>query len=360
MQEIFESLSKFEFTFFLLIALLLSMFFCYFFKTIKAVGAVSVGILLALFIFELILASINPPLLIRGIFEVYSLDTLQTKKIRHLMFLRPDKKMFIRDFNQNIDDLISKYKDIVFNVIYEIYCNTFRYTKGDINSNDAIVFLGCSVVFGHGIPDDQTLPYYLSEKYDFKYNVLNCAVGGMGTNLALNIINSNIINKFVKKGSEIKYFIYTIIDDHIERNFRTSSFNLAEDNYKLTDDKFSRTYEPFGVLKVIFKNSYIFNKCFLYIIDEKNKEFHEQYLVDTVLEMKETVKDKYNAELIIVLWPNVRTNIVNKLKDQRLNVIELDKKFENEEYKIKNDGHPNAKANKEIAQILFDYINSKS
>lgn len=242
-----------------------------------------------------------------------------------------------------------------------MYNNGFRYTKCDINSKISIIFLGCSLTFGHGVSDDQTLPYYFSEKYDFKYNIVNFAIGGAGTNLAFNIINSSdIINKFVKKESEIKYFIYTIIDDHIERNFRTSSFNFAEDNYKLTDDKFSRPYEPFGFLKVIFKNSYIFNKCFLHIINEKNKEFHEQYLVDTVLEMKGIVKDKYNAELIIVLWPNVRTNIVNKLKDQRLNIIELDKKFENEEYKIKNDGHPNAKANKEIARILFDYINNKS
>ena len=78
--------------------------------------------------------------------------------------------------------------------------------------------------------------------------------------------------------------------------------------------------------------------------------------------MKNIIKEKYDAELIIILWPDIKwpdikQKMVESLKD--IDIIALDKKFENEEYSIKNDGHPNWKANEEIAQILFDYINNK-
>ena len=51
----------------------------------------------------------------------------------------------------------------------------------------------------------------------------------------------------------------------------------------------------------------------------------------------------------------------NELKNTRLNTIILEDKFDNfGTYRIDRDGHPTAKANEEIANILFDYINKKN
>ena len=365
MQEIFcyllnYYLSKFYFAFIFFFISIIFILLAYFFKRIKVINFILSGIFLALFIFEFTLASINPPLsdkndLMNSIFFNNS-SAKEVTTIRHI------KEVSGKEYQlKDITKIIQNNSDVVFDVIYTTYKNyRFRYTKGNKDSNTSIVFLGCSLVFGHGVNDNQTLPYYFSKKYDFKYNVLNFGISGTGTNLALNIINStNLINKFIPKKSKIKYFIYTVIDDHIERNFKILNFNACTDNLILVDGKFSRIKEPFGIFIVVFKKSYIFNKTFLNLINTKNRTFHEQYLINSILKIKNIVKQKYDAQLIVILWPNVTNKIIENLKEKNINVIALDKKFENEEYSIKNDGHPNWKANEEIAQILFDYINNK-
>ena len=52
---------------------------------------------------------------------------------------------------------------------------------------------------------------------------------------------------------------------------------------------------------------------------------------------------------------------MNKLKGTNLDLIALPDKFNSQEegYRIKIDGHPTAKANEEIAQILYNHINEK-
>ena len=368
MQEIFcyllnYYLSKFYFAFIFFFISIIFILLAYFFKRIKVINFILFGIFLALFIFEFTLASINIPLFDTMLFfEHYFINKQNSKVIalRHIKKASGQEQLFpTKDINQ----LLLNNSDVLFDVIYTIYRNdpfVFRYTKGNKDSNTSIVFLGCSFVFGHGVNDNQTLPYYFSKKYDFKYNVLNFGIRGTGTNFALNIVNSpNLINKFISKQSRVKYFIYTIIYSHVDRNFRT------QNNYNcclLADGKLSRVQEPFGIFKVIFKKSYVFDKTFLNLINTKNRSFHEQYLINSVLQMKNIIKEKYDAELIIILWPDIKwpdikQKMVESLKD--IDIIALDKKFENEEYSIKNDGHPNWKANEEIAQILFDYINNK-
>lgn len=362
MQEIFYYLlncylsSKFYFAFILFFISITFILLAYFFKRIKVINFILFGIFLALFIFEFTLASINPPLsdnghIMNSIFFNNS-DAKEVTTIRHIKKVQGQEQYFS---NKDI-----KKSDVLFDVIYTTYKNyRFRYIKGNKDSNTSIVFLGCSFVFGYGVNDNQTLPYYFSKKYDFKYNVLNFGINGTGTNFALNIVNStNLINKFMTKKSKIKYFIYTLIDFHIERNFRILEFDACTDNFILVDSKFSRIKEPFGIFKVIFKKSYIFKKTFLNLINTKNRNFHEQYLINSVLKIKNIVKQKYDAELIVICY-NLNQKIIEILKQKNINVIVLDKKFENEEYSIKNDGHPNWKANEEIAQILFDYINNK-
>ena len=104
-----------------------------------------------------------------------------------------------------------------------------------------------------------------------------------------------------------------MIDDHIERNFKILNFNACTDNLILVDGKFSRIKEPFGIFIVVFKKSYIFNKTFLNLINTKNRTFHEQYLINSILKIKNIVKQKYDAQLIVILWPNVTNKIIENL-----------------------------------------------
>ena len=260
------------------------------------------------------------------------------------------------------DNNINKYKNcyIVFNSEYSLYPNEFRFTKCNEESEDIYVFLGCSFLFGAGMNDDETLPYFFSKKFNFTKNVINCGVSGESTNTALNIINNNVFMQLIKnKDSKINHFFYYFIYDHIYRNFRFEEKAMASDGYLYKNKKW---YIPtkIGKIKYIFARSYIFRKIFVPIIDEYFEQYYEDYIIKSLEQMNEIIEKKYNSKLTIVIWPdNYDKNFIRKLKEINLDLIYLPDYFNSEEekYKIKYDKHPTAKANEEIAQILYNHIN---
>ncbi len=251
---------------------------------------------------------------------------------------------------------------IIYDCIVSRYCNGFRYTKCNLNSDKNYIFLGCSFTFGEGLSNDMTLPHYFSGLADFKNNVLNCGLEGRSTNSAISVMNSGIISRFVNKNSKTEYVVYSLISDHIARNFRTfTSGSSPGDNHMFKEGKWIRAAQPFGIFKIIFAKSYIFNTIFLQHIDKYNESYYEDYMIDSLKKLNEITKTKYNGKLIVMVWPDLNkiTRFMNKLKNTDLDLIFIPKYFEDDEYKIAEDGHPNGKANLEIAKILMAHIESK-
>lgn len=276
------------------------------------------------------------------------LDSMKTKKIRHI--LTESKYLFVdEDSPINIDG------KVIFDVVMNLYSNGFRYTKGNLNSDNSYVFMGCSYTFGHGVYDDETLPHYISEYYNFNYNIINCGQGGRSVNTAINILQSDVLESFLKNNTKIKYFVYSMIGDHIYRNFRIS-FKSSNDNYIMENGFFKRVPQPFGIFKIIFAKSFIFYKIFLNGIEERNIKYYEEYMVNAFVKLNDIIQKKYKSKLIILIWPNADKNFYEKLKKNKIDCILLPAYLENNNFKIKNDGHPNAQANKKIADILIKHI----
>lgn len=251
---------------------------------------------------------------------------------------------------------------VIYDSICTIYPNRFRYTKCNLNSDENYIFLGCSFVFGDGLNDDQTLPYYFSKLMNFEKNILNCGIPGRSSNSATSILESDIINHFVNQDSQTKYIIYFLIDDHINRNFRiTSCQSEPKDNWVYENSKWERVRQPFGQIKLIFAGSYIFNKIFSDIIDKYNEKYYENYMIESLEYLREITETKYKSKFIVAVCPGFRYGpmFISKLKKTNLDIISLPNSFNTAEYQIKGDGHPNAKANKELANVLMNYINKK-
>ncbi|MDD5021607.1 MAG: hypothetical protein PHR82_05660 [Endomicrobiaceae bacterium] len=281
------------------------------------------------------------------------LTDLNIGKIRQVNILDVNDKMFF-----NVKQPVNKTgADVVFDVVLSVYANGFRYTKNNVDSDEAYVFLGCSNTFGHGLPDDETLPYYFSQFYNFNKNVINCAQGGRSINTAINVLQSNVLDSFTTKDTKIKYFIYSMLDSHINRNFKIGSYESANDNFILQNRQLKRVPQPFGIFKIIFSKSFIFNKVFLNKIEEHNSIYYQDYMLKSLNKLNDIVETKYKSKLIIMIWPKVNQNFVGRLKKTKLNLILLPESLCSNEYIILNDGHPNAQANKKIADILIKYIN---
>lgn len=345
----------FCFIIFLLISVLIKK------ELIKKIAILLLSISFMLLFFEFILSFFMPFAQIK-----FSKDYINTiipnniERARDIKLLCKNKEY--RFFNENINfDNFENYS-LVFDVFYSRYTNYFRFTKCNNSSNDTYIFFGCSFIFGAGVNDNETLPYYFSELYNFDENILNCGVSGKSTNTSLNIIQNDIFKFLINNNSKIEHVFYSLISDHIYRNFRYENLDfLCIDGYLYRDKKW---YIPttIGKMKYIFARSYIFRKVFVPVIDDYFKQYYEDYMIKSLEEMNKIMVKKYNANLTVIVWADDYSEyFIKKLKSSNLDLIFLPKKFNliKEGYKIQNDGHPTAKANKEIAEILYNHINNK-
>ena len=348
------------FLFCFIIFLLISVFFKQ--KILRKISVLISSICFILFCFEFILSFI--------------MILPQTKSFRFYMD-KIDGNIYVQKEIEFFDENNKKYKykidmqyfdekdydkcSFIFNQNYSVYSNNFRVTKCNNESEDVFLFLGCSFVFGDGIGDDETLPYCFSQLFDFKKNVINCGVSANSSNTALNILNNEIFLPLTKnKNLNIKVCFVNLMSDHIYRNFRYEGICL--DGYLYKNNKW---YIPtkIGKIKYIFARSYIFRKIFVPIIDNYFKHYYEYYMIESLKLIDKIIKEKYNSKLTIVIWDKDGYSefFIKQLKEIGVDLIFLPEYFNSEEngYRIKNDGHPTAKANKEVAEILYNYINDK-
>lgn len=198
--------------------------------------------------------------------------------------------------------------------------------------------------------------------YNFEKNIINCGVLGFSSNTTINILNNyETLLSLINEESNIEHCFYSLIHDHIDRNFRIEPPSDMK-NYIM-----KKWYIPttIGKIKYIFARSYIFRKIFVPIIDECFERYYERYMIKSLEEINKIIEKKYNSKLTIIIWPDdYGESFIKKLKETDLDLIFLPDKFNLEEgnnngYKIKDDGHPTAKANEEIAEILYNHINER-
>lgn len=340
--------------------LILSIFFKI--KIIKLISILLFSIFFVLSFFELFLSfHMSPTKLLtynKILFDTQIEKDTKKLKVEHYIELEKNKQRVLLK-NEEIDEKHNfSNEDMVYDVKYTLYKNNIRYTKSNKDSNDIYIFLGCSFVFGEGVNDTETLPYFFSEKFNFSKNILNFGICGKSTNTALSLFEKNIIDQFLSNKKNVLHFFYIVFADYF-RNFRIEATNTTCDNWLYLNNKWQRTKQPLESIKIIFSKSYIFMAIFQILIEQYYIPVYKQYFIDSLYKIERIVKEKYNANFTIIIYPDHMFNF-NELKNTRLNTIVLKDKFNNfGTYRIERNGHPTAKANKEIANILFDYINKK-
>jgi hypothetical protein len=235
-----------------------------------------------------------------------------------------------------------------------------RYTQSNLDAQKISVSLGGSFPFGSCLDDKETLPYYFSELNNFDANILNLGCGAKGSNYTLNMLNSEIIDGFTDKNRKVTYFVYSLIGDHIYRNFRMMNCGRGgvDPWIKKDNNWIFMADHPYKKIRKMFIRSFLFRKTFLNIIDNLNIQYYRNYLLSSLQEIKEIIANRYKSKLIIIVWPEFYDeNFRNSLQDLQTDLIFLPEYFNSEElgYRLK-DHHPTAKANKEIAEILYNHI----
>ncbi len=350
-----------------IIFLLLSVFVKH--QIIRKVFILFFSIFFVLFSFELILSFfMEKNELTHKNEELFVMPNKQDIVHKREVFLLNEKNnmshRLISEKKGEIERIKKEYLRKGYKVFYDntfsLYSNGLRYTKSNIDAEKIYVFLGGSFTFGSCLDDKETLPYYFSELNNFDANILNLGCGAKGSNYTLNMLNSEIIDGFTDKNRKVTYFVYSLIGDHIYRNFRMMNCGRGgvDPWIKKDNNWIFMADHPYKKIRKMFIRSFLFRKTFLNIIDNLNIQYYRNYLLSSLQEIKEIIANRYKSKLIIIVWPEFYDeNFRNSLQDLQTDLIFLPEYFNSEElgYRLK-DHHPTAKANKEIAEILYNHI----
>lgn len=291
-----------------------------------------------------------------------------------------DKLGYVLPKNTKIHSLAKINGKTIYDVNYKINNYGLRNTNSSNNNScHCIFFFGCSMIFGQGINDNETLPYLLGEKTNHKYRIYNFGVGGYGPNQILYEIESGGISKIVK-GCKDNTAIYMGVENHVERATGKLFWQKYSPKYDLIKDKlvYQKSFESGSNAKLIIDDNLksIMQKSQIYICVNrmifltrltppiKEKQKYEKLYIVMLGKMRNILKEKYNTKRFIVLFwdDNYSGKCILKSLDsntfENYSVCSILPGFNisSKNYLIQNDGHPNKHTNEVLANFLAKKI----
>jgi hypothetical protein len=120
----------------------------------------------------------------------------------------------------------------LFRVTYTITDAGVRRTRGN-PLGDTWLFIGCSLTFGEGVEDDETLPARFSEQLGWKANVVNLSTSGYGPHQMLRLLETGRLGGV---RPPVKHVIYQAIPNHVARAAGRAMWDLDGPSYRISGD----------------------------------------------------------------------------------------------------------------------------
>jgi hypothetical protein len=259
--------------------------------------------------------------------------------------------------------------DTVFDVHYSIDHLCKRITPGfDSTKTDYALFFGCSIGFGFGLEDDQTLAYQVQEQSK-NTNSYNFCISATGTNHMLAQFQYRDLSKQVAEKDGCGYYIF--FWDHIYRAIGTMHrytewLHLAP-YYEMKDGKLLRNKsfkDGRSFISGMYERLYQTNivKYFEADLPLKLNESHFDLVSEMVLETKKEYEKQFgNDKFYLVFYPNYVAYTPEEMRifqsyltKKKIKFIDLSKVITYQgKYTLGGDSHPNAETNKLIANYLL-------
>lgn len=291
-----------------------------------------------------------------GVVSGYSHDYYQGRPYRGLGYgPTPDTKTIA----------YKKYKDtdeIIYKVEYTIDEHGLRKVPRDSSApaSEAYMFFGCPQTFGEGVEDNQNTPYNFSKNTDFKYEILNFGFHGYGPHQMLRALETDFVDNVVGE-LKVKHAFHIAYLAHIPRFLGQSPWDPTGPKYELDKEGHAKYTGPFND-----KNWSIWSLAMLsrtYKVYIKPNPFFNDQDLDlwaAILKSSERIlQKKYNSGLTVIFYDGenkANERIIEKFKDQEINIVLMSDIFPMEElkekYQIPGDGHLNALAHQKIGAYL--------
>jgi hypothetical protein len=271
-----------------------------------------------------------------------------------------------------LNDILVFEGDTSFNVDYSIDGFRKRITPkiDSAKNSEYALFFGCSIAYGYGLEDDQTIPYNYQSNGDI--TAYNFGYNGHGTNhMAARLQTQDLSKQVDEKNGKAFYLFFW---DHIPRAVGTMSrytswLHFAPyyymDNDSLKRNKMFKNGRP--VTSFIYENIYQSNTLKYFEIDFplSLNESHFDLIAEMIDYSKSHYKEQFgNDEFYTVIMPTYKQYssedmklFIELVESKGVEVINLeDMVYYKPEYTLKNDAHPNAKLTKLISKELYNRI----
>jgi hypothetical protein len=264
----------------------------------------------------------------------------------------------------------TKDGQIIYSIKYSTDTNSLRITPIDsIKPRTKYAqFYGCSMTFGEGVQNSETLPYYFA-KFDSRYRPYNFAYSGYGPHQMLARLETENVKKIVKENSGIAFYIY--INDHVNRVLGTLtnfSYNGGEVPYyhevngQLKHDGLIKDTRKFRswVFRQLSKSNILklFKIGYPFKITEQDYELTAEIMAKASRDYK---KQFGNDNFYVIIYPTTVDSflIISLLKQKEVKVLDYSKLFNplEKKYAIPYDEHPTALANEVLIKQLVKDIN---
>lgn len=229
--------------------------------------------------------------------------------LSHLMLhynIFPDTEWNLNSFDKKIDLTGVDYEDFapktlkyeIEDDLYNKFCGEKRFDFGAESAKNPVLVFGCSYSYGHGLKNEQSFPYLLSEYT--KRPVLNlskCGTDALDGLKSLDIYMQNSDRK-IKNPDSADYLVYMYMYDHINRYLaRPRLIEFYEDFFKpsFIEKQFIKIY--------LFK--YLFAEIRKKIIlqgfpkSEKSEQFLKNLMKYLVSQFRLTAP---KAEIIFIIY----------------------------------------------------------
>ena len=260
---------------------------------------------------------------------------------------------------------VSQFKIPNSDNTYEISWDNFgrrRTFDEDSNKDKYAVFLGCSLIFGDGISDKETLPYFFGS-YSKDYEAYNYALSGASPNIFLYLLSQRDISLEIKQSSGIVYYFYQT--NHLLRStahISTINFAWPEPMYEFDKNKQLVLTEDLATLdyfKRFVEKSLLLKNIIPLIDTKKAKDDAHELTCEIINQLAKKVNQRLeNAEFITVLYPGESDQRMGKcLMNKGVKVIDFSMKSRDPKLRTHWDGfHPSMQENEALSRLLIESL----
>ncbi len=201
-------------------------------------------------------------------------------------------------------------------------------TQKDVDTQNHLVFFGCSNIFGEGLNNSETLPQQFQNLVNI--SVISYAMPGTGLVKALNLLKYNM-EEITSQGDAV----FILRPYHINRLGYNSETHWLHDepfyidegealNYYRNRSEYLGLFDRFMVKLYSYVNKITFLNMNLNYF-AINKERRQKIAVKMIKKISQIYKQRFSGDFIIAYYRHEAKNITYLSKLEGLTLLELDK-----------------------------------